>query len=198
VSDDPYVYPGTRCLINKLGIIDAVGLDAMERRLVIQRAREGVPAGNFDLSHLCAIHKHLFQDIYDWAGEVRTVEISKGKDQFQFKRFITTGMADVHRRIVASDYLRGLSAEEFSRKASEIMGDINYVHPFREGNGRAQLQYLKQLAEQAGHPIDLTRFPSEGWIGASRAAHQGDYGPLARAFGGALTKRVRSRRPRRR
>ena len=95
MSDDPYVYRGARCLINKLGVIDAVALDAAERRLVIQRAREGVPGGNFDLTHLCAIHKHLFQDIYDWAGEVRRVEISKGDHQFQFRRFVETGMADV-------------------------------------------------------------------------------------------------------
>lgn len=88
MSDDPYVYPGTRCFINKLEITDPVALDAMERRLVIQRSREGIPTDDFDLGHLCAIHEHLFQDVYDWAGQVRIVEISKGGQQFQFRRFI--------------------------------------------------------------------------------------------------------------
>ena len=57
------------------------------------RSREPIPRGAFDLAHLRAIHRHLFQDIYDWAGELRTVEISKGRQQFQFRKFIETGMA---------------------------------------------------------------------------------------------------------
>jgi cell filamentation protein len=55
----------------------------MERRLVVQRSREGAPTGDFDLRHLRAIHRHLFQDVYDWAGEIRTVEIAKGGSQFR-------------------------------------------------------------------------------------------------------------------
>ena len=120
-------------------------------------------------------------------GEVRTVEISKGEQQFQFRRFIKTGMADVHRRIVGADYLKGLASKEFSHKAAEIIGDVNYVHPFREGNGRVQLQYLKQLTQRAGHPIDLARFPPQAWIQASRAAHQGDYDAFAQVILEALS-----------
>jgi cell filamentation protein len=81
---DPYVYPGTNIIRNRLLITDPQILDRMERRLVIQRTRSGVPGGKFDLAHLRAIHRHLFQDVYDWAGEIRTVEISKGGSQFQF------------------------------------------------------------------------------------------------------------------
>ena len=75
---DPYVYPGTRILRNRLGIVEPIKLDRAERRLVVARIKQDVPKGNFDLTHLCAIHRHLFQDIYEWAGEIRTVEISKG------------------------------------------------------------------------------------------------------------------------
>jgi cell filamentation protein len=95
VSDDPYTEPGCAVLRNKLGIRTATLLDASERRLVTQRAIEGIPKGRFDLVHLRAIHRHLFQDIYDWAGEIRTVEIAKVGHQFQFRRYIETGMADV-------------------------------------------------------------------------------------------------------
>jgi fido (protein-threonine AMPylation protein) len=56
---------------------------------------------------------------------------------------------------------------------------VNYVHPFREGNGRTQLQYLKQLAAQADHPIDLTALGPARWLDASIAAHGGDYGPIS-------------------
>jgi len=177
--DDPYVYPGTHVLRNHFGITDPEKLDRIERRLATQRIAEGVPTGHFDLDHLKTIHRYLFQDVYDWAGEVRTVEINKGGSQFQFCRFIETGMADIYRRLEAADYLQGLSREDFTTQAGQIIGDVNYVHPFREGNGRTQLQYLKQLAGQAGHEIDLTRFDPARWLEASRDAHQGRYGRMA-------------------
>lgn len=186
MSDDPYVYPGTRILKNRLGIRDAVQLDVAERRFSTSRARHGIPAGNFDLKHLRAIHRHLFQDIYDWAGEIRTVEISKGDSQFQFRQYIETGMADVHRRLVASKFLHGLETAAFATAAAAIIGDVNYVHPFREGNGRTQLHYLKQLAGQAGHPLDLTKIDPAGWIEASKQAQTARYGLMAEVLGRAL------------
>lgn len=178
-DDDPYVYPGTNVLRNRLGIADARKLDRIERRLVGDRIAEGVPVGTFDLAHLRAIHRHLFQDIYDWAGELRTVEIFKGGNQFQFRQYIPTGMADVHRRLTRAGFLKRLPAGEFAREAGIIIGDINYIHPFREGNGRTQAQYLKQLAEQAGHMLDLRRINAELWIDASKASHATDYSLMA-------------------
>lgn len=172
---DPFTYPHSSVLRNKLGIRDAAALDHVERRMVAQRAAEGIPRGVFDLDHLRTIHRHLFQDIYDWAGEIRTVELSKGGQQFQFRQFIETGMADVHRRLVRVNFLQELSAADFAREAGQIMGDVNYVHPFREGNGRTQLFYLEQLAEQTGHPLDLTQLDPQQWVEASRRAHEGDY-----------------------
>ncbi|MCV9940051.1 Fic family protein [Boseaceae bacterium BT-24-1] len=165
---------------------DPEALDRFERRSVVQRIGEGVPSGQFDLAHLRAIHHHLFQDVYDWAGELRTVEIAKGGNQFQFRRYIGTGMADVHRRIVAGGYLKDLAPADFAARAGEIIGDINYVHPFREGNGRAQALYLEQLALQAGHPLDLRRIVRDEWMAASRAAHAGDYGQ----FGACIRKAI--------
>jgi len=179
VTEDPYTYPGSSVLRNRLGITDAARLDYFEREAVTERAAEGIPKGRFDLTHLRAIHRHLFQDVYDWAGEVRTVEIAKDGHQFQFRRFIDTGMADVHRRLRHAKFLRGLDRSAFAAAAGGIMGDVNYVHPFREGNGRTQLYYLEQLAEQAGHKLDLSRLDPERWIAASRAAHNGDYTPMS-------------------
>ncbi len=98
MSDDPYVYPGTSVLRNKLNLRDAGVLDRYERELVTDRIALGVPTGTFNLRHLQAIHRHLFQDVYDWAGKIRTLEIAKDGHQFQFRAYIQTGMADVHRR----------------------------------------------------------------------------------------------------
>jgi cell filamentation protein len=185
-DEDPYVYPGTRTLRNLFGIVDSEILDKAERLYVIQRSRRGVPSGAFDLSHLRAIHHHLFQDIYGWAGELRTVEISKGGSQFQFRQYIPTGMADVHRRLIRAGFLKRLPAGEFAREAGVIIGDINYIHPFREGNGRAQAQYLKQLAAQAGHQLDFRRVDPAMWIEASKASHATDYALMAEAIRKAI------------
>jgi len=186
VSEDPYVWPGSSVLRNRLGIRDDALLEKAERAFVGRREKEGVPTGRFDLKHLRAIHRHLFQDIYDWAGEIRTVEIRKGTSQFQFVRFIETGMADVHARLVKADHLRRLERDAFVGAAAEIIGDVNYVHPFREGNGRTQLLWLDQLAEVAGHPIDLTTFTAERWMPACQEAHAGRYGANAAVLLDAL------------
>jgi cell filamentation protein len=135
VSDDPYVYPGTRVLRNRLNLRDADDLDRIERLHTSNRMLEPIPRGNFDLDHLRAIHRHLFQDIYDWAGELRTVEISKGRQQFQFLKFIETGMADVHGRLVRARFLKGKPAADFAAQAAVILGDINYIHPSARGMG---------------------------------------------------------------
>lgn len=185
---DPYIYPGTSILRNRLGIFDSSKLDRIERRLVADRIAEGVPTGAFDLTHLRAIHRHLFQDVYDWAGELRTVEIFKGGNQFQFRQYIQTGMADVHRRLVRAGFLERLPVGEFAREAGIIIGDINYIHPFREGNGRTQAQYLKQLGERAGHRIDLKRLDPIVWIEASKASHSADYKLMADVIRGAIIR----------
>jgi cell filamentation protein len=189
VSEDPYVYPGTSVLRNRFGLADAADLDRVERLHTTNRSLEPIPRGSFDLVHLRAIHHHLFQDIYDWAGELRTVEISKGSQQFQLRKFIETGMGDVHGRLVRSRFLKGLSAAAFAEQAAVIVGDINYIHPFREGNGRTQLQYLKQLADKAGHRLDLARIEGPKWIEASVLSHATDYGPMAALIGEAVVPR---------
>jgi cell filamentation protein len=159
----------------------------VEREYALNRAAQGVPKGKFDLDHLRAIHRHLFGAVYDWAGEVRTVEISKGKSQFQFCQYIETGMADIHRRLVAERFLKNKTLKQFAQKAADILGDINYVHPFREGNGRAQILYAQQLAEQAGYKLDLTKLDPAQWIGASKESHQARYEAMAKCLEASLT-----------
>ena len=180
MRDEVYCWPPDFIVLkNSLGIHDASELDYVEREFTTVRMNQPAPTGQFDLAHLKAIHHHLFQDVYDWAGQLRTVEISKGGSKFQFRRFIETGMADIHRRLVERRFLQGLTAWDFADGAGEIIGDINHVHPFREGNGRTQMIYLRQLGAQAGHRIDLTRIGKDAWMDASRHAHLGRYAPMA-------------------
>lgn len=182
-SRDPYTDPETGILRNKPGIKTAANLDAFERLSVQQRMREKLPTGRFDLAHLKAIHRHLFQDVYDWAGEIRTVEISKGGHQFQFRQFVSQGVDYVHKEIAKTNFLRGLSPEEFAERAATVIGDLNYAHPFREGNGRTQFVFLAQLAERAGHAVNVNKVPNQEWISASKQAFQGDTSMMAQLIG---------------
>lgn len=187
MSEDPYVYPGTHVLINRFDIRDADALDDVERFYAAQRRTEGIPRGDFDLNHLKAIHRHLFQDVYDWAGETRTVHMSKGDSVFQFPQYIEFGVGAVHAKVQNCGYLRDMSREDFAVQAADIIGDLNYAHPFREGNGRTQLYYLEQLGEQAGHVLDIGSLQSEQWLHASIEAHHSNFTPMETAIHGAMS-----------
>lgn len=180
LDEQLYLYPGTMVLRNKLGIQDADALDYAERMLVRDRMAQGCPGGDFDLGHLQAIHRHLFQDVYDWAGQIRRVPLSKGKSRFFPPDRIRLAMQDIHSRIVKQNYLRGLRPDRFAEEAARIIGDVNVVHPFREGNGRTQAIHLQQLGERARHTVDLTRLDRERWIEASIRASRADpdYEPM--------------------
>lgn len=187
MGDTEYCYPPEYCILkNKFGIRDEDELDLIERRFAMERTEHGLPTGDFDLNHLKSIHHHLFQDIYEWAGKTRTLEISKGGSQFMPRQFIETGMNDIHSRIVGANYLQNTSKEEFAHQAGELIGDLNHVHPFREGNGRTQMQFLEQLATKAGHAIDLTQIEKEAWIDASIRSHDADYSGMQKCVSGAL------------
>ncbi|MCF6433426.1 MULTISPECIES: Fic/DOC family protein [unclassified Leisingera] len=175
MADERYCYPPDfKVLKNKLGIRDSEELDRAERLMVLARTRQGAPSGNLDAAHVRAIHKHLFQDVYDWAGEYRTVGIGKGGSYFLPPGRIDLGMADVERSLrKAENYGRGLNADKFSDYAAEVIANLNFVHPFREGNGRTQTEFLRQLTERAGHELHSERINREGWIMASHISRSG-------------------------
>jgi cell filamentation protein len=82
--DDPYTYENSTVLVNKLDLRDQAELDAFEAEISSARAEEPLPEGVLDFAHYKAVHYHLFQDVYNWAGRVRTVRISKGGNPFCF------------------------------------------------------------------------------------------------------------------
>jgi cell filamentation protein len=87
-TDDPYCYPGSAVLRNKLDIRDAAALEAFEEEVTRERAAEPLPAGKLSVTHFRAIHRHLFQDVYTWAGGLRTVRMSKGGSMFAYPEHI--------------------------------------------------------------------------------------------------------------
>ena len=176
-SPNDFVWPGTEVLRNKLGLREQAELTEAERRRTsgrILQLRLAPVSGNFDLQHLQAIHAHLFQDVYGWAGQVRSFPLSKGGDLFCQPEHIGTYAGEVFGRLAGKDALRGLDEDTFVDEAAELLGDLNALHPFREGNGRTQRAFLEQLSDGAGHPIVWPDGVEERNIVASRASLRGD------------------------
>lgn len=152
-SDVKYCYPGTQILINKFDIHDEQRLNAMEREVSIVKAAvlSNKITGKFDLEHLKSIHRFLFEDIYSWAGQIRTVDIVKG-NIFCLVQFIETQFIDLYEKLKEDNFLEGESDIEYvSKKISFYLSELNVVHPFREGNGRTQRIYCQQLCMNTRH-----------------------------------------------
>jgi len=181
-ADDLYCYPGTKALVNRFGIRDEEQLETVERKLTYLRVTELMkqpPAGHFDLAHLKAIHHDIFQDVYEWAGQVRTGSfLQKGETLFCLGQHIESFAADIHRQLKAENYLRGFDRGEFIKRLAYYMGEINALHPFREGNGRTQRVYFHLLAVAAGYNLDFEQIPHQELLSADIAAFDQDYAPL--------------------
>jgi cell filamentation protein len=145
--EDPYCYPGTTVLKNKLKTQD--DLNSFEAEITAQRAEEPLPAGKLTYPHYRAIHKHLFQDVYAWARKIRTVRISKGGSMFCYPESIDREMSKLFSTLDGQKHLKGTTRDDFAEKAAHFIADLNAIHPFREGNGRTQLTFLTLLAETA-------------------------------------------------
>ena len=145
--------------------------------MVAERSAElGLISKEFGVSYqdYKALHRHLFQDVYEWAGETRTIDTSKWDMRYARPQFIDSEMEKRFQRIRDDNNLKGLAPEEFSHKAAEHLSEINAIHTFREGNGRTQREFLLVLGEQAGHRIDLERIDPGRWTDARRQGFHGD------------------------
>jgi cell filamentation protein len=189
VTVDPYIDPVTRVLRNRLGIGRAEELAAAERELtyaaVYRIERRPLPGG-YDLDHLCAFHREIFRDIYSWAGQVRTVAIAR-TDPFALPRHIVSYSAGVFEALAAERQLRGLAFDAFVERLAHYYGEVNAVHPFREGNGRAQRAFFLQLAVDAGWYLPWVRMDPDVNVAASAASLRGDGEPLRAMFAGLVT-----------
>jgi cell filamentation protein len=178
-ADDPYCYPGTSVLKNRLDLRTQRELDTFEAMITLQRADEPLPAGQLDYDHYRAIHRHLFQDVFEWAGEIRTVRVSKGESAFCYPENIDREMHRVFAELANENNLLELDMDSFARKAAHVLAELNAIHPFREGNGRTQNVFLMLLANRAGHPLDFERLNPPEMMQAMIASFNGDEAPLA-------------------
>ncbi|MBW0115566.1 Fic/DOC family protein [Pseudonocardia abyssalis] len=181
MSWDPYLDLDSGVLRNRFGITDREELARAESDFSASRLVDLEHAdlpGHYDLPHLQAFHRHLFGDVYDWAGELRTVAIGKGA-AFCAPGDLTSAGERVFGQLARHRCLQGLDRDTFVDALARLLGEINGLHPFREGNGRTQRAFLGQLARTAGHPVRWAAIDPAENVAASRAAHlDGDRAPL--------------------
>jgi len=184
--DDPYAYPGTSVLRNRLDIRDAGTLEAFEVEIFTLRAEEPLPHGTFDPAHYCSIHHHLFQDVYEWAGQYRTVRTAKGGNAFCYPAHIPAQMDTLFRSIRGGEVFAEKSRSDFLREAARFLGELNAIHPFREGNGRAQLAFLGLIGATASHPFAFERIDRNAFLQAMIESFRGRFEGLTAELGKLL------------
>jgi len=157
--DPDYCYtdPKTRVLRNLAGITDPNDLLFFESAVVTERLKEleSHPIVVRNAQTLLDIHHYLFQDVYEWAGKKRTVEISKGGRQFFPISHFDTAFLYIDKLVEEYRSIDKNDKKKIAQKLAEILDNVNYLHPFREGNGRTQREFLRTLAVEKGYILNL-------------------------------------------
>lgn len=178
----PYVYPGTQVLINHFGIRSVAVLQRVVDAVAGLRGdqlQSAPPPGEFDLPHLCAIHRTLFQDIFAWAGQPRIVDTEKLGQDFLPAADIPGGFQRLHAELKAENFLRDLAPEEFADRLTRYWYCIYAVHVFRDGNSRAMRHFFAGLAAAAGYRLDFAAVEPAALLTACRTGYfKDDMDPL--------------------
>ena len=152
--EDPLCYSGSHVLKNKAEVQNQDDLDQFEQLMFHTRSEEDLPEGHFDLKHYQSLHHHFFQDVYEWAGQLRVMRTSKGQNSFCYPEHIETEMVRIFKELAEENYLVDIAEKKsFAERAAYYLSEINAVHPFREGNGRIQLTFLTLLAVNSGFEL---------------------------------------------
>ena len=159
-----YTDPDTNLLRNLQGITDADVLLFVESSAVTKRLQElyEYPLIVKGVITLFEIHQHLFQDLYSWAGKKRTVEISKDGKQFFPTSFFDNAFQYIDQLILEYKSIPKRNKRAVADKLAEILDHVNYLHPFREGNGRSQREFLRLLAFEKGYLLNLNPPDNKG------------------------------------
>lgn len=180
MPDDRYGDPVTGVLRNKLGLGTVAGLEAAELEIThaaLILLHESPVAATYDLLHLREIHRRIFRDIYEWAGQIRTVTIAKGTT-FCLPQYIESTAGAMFGELGDENFLRGLTRDAFIERLAYYLGEVNALHPFREGNGRTQRAFFGQLARDAGFALGWQHLDAARNIEASVASMRGDLEPM--------------------
>ena len=157
--DHDFIYtdPETGVLLNLAGITDQDALLFFESTAVLKRAKEleTNPISIINAHTLLQINRYLFQDVYHWAGQKRTVEISKEGKPFFLTEYFDNGFSYIDTLISAYRKINSSEKHKLARQLAVLLDSINYLHPFREGNGRTQREFIRVLALEKGYILNL-------------------------------------------
>lgn len=182
-GQDNYCYEGSNVLINLLGITDEKALQKAEQDLTELTALDielKLPPYNVD--YLCNIHQRLFEDIYAWAGEFRSIDISKGDTRFCNCSRIEAEAKKLFRELSNVNFFLDDTREELVAHAAELYVELNMIHPFRDGNGRAQRILFEHIIINCGYEFSLDSINENEWIQANVSGVNCDYGPMIGIF----------------
>lgn len=166
-----------------MDIRDENVLSSAERDISILAASEiefALPPYNLD--YFQQIHRQLFSDLYDWAGDLRTIDISKGDTRFCSFHRIQPEADKLFRALSEANWLEGMDRTSLVTGIAELYGDLNVIHPFREGNGRAQRLLFEHIIINAGYQIDWWQVDEDEWLQANIDAVVCDYRAMTRLF----------------
>lgn len=188
-QDRQYCYLDSPVLINRLGIREEEALEAAEIALTEARIEKFEP--NFDdisLTALKSIHHHLFQDLYEWAGEIRTVDVSKGSTRFANVSRITPEADKLFLQFANERHLTGLPHLQFVARLAHYYCELNVIHPFRDGNGRAQRLLFEIIGLNAGYALRWEPIGPAEWVDANIAAYNCQLAPMIALLDRALER----------
>ncbi len=185
-------YDGTTTLINKLDIRDEKELQSSEALITAYKAAELINkplTSDFSFENYKDLHRFLFEDLYDWAGKLRTIALSKSATHFTAPDKIDDLGCRIFARIKKLNYFVDLSENEFINEISEMYHSLNMLHPFREGNGRTQRVFFVQLIRNAGYDIDFSTLNSDLLMIGSIQAASGVMDTLVQFFNENIIRR---------
>lgn len=183
-------YENSTCLINKFGITDEKRLALLESKISFAKATELITnytGGNFDFSHYKSIHKYLFNELYTWAGEIRTVNISKKGTSFVDVNEIESVADACFKRLKDKNYFQNQPFNDFIDDIVDFYCATNMLHPFREGNGRTQRVFITQLIQFNGYSINFDKIDTDELMMATIQSANGITDNLKRIFENAIT-----------
>lgn len=164
-----YCYPNSNTLVNKLDIHDNKKLATVEKKLVLLKLytlMQNKNIANFDIYHFLSIHKFLFDDIYPFAGKIRSEDIAKDSFRFAKWEYIEEQLRFLFNKL-SKDNFKNLSKDEMAKKLAYYMSELNVLHPFREGNGRTIREFIRELAYVNGYSFDVKNVSPKEMLNAS-------------------------------
>lgn len=172
VINSRYTYKGTDVLINKLDIKDKAMLEKYEKKMVafkLAAINEVCFPKVFDERRLKYIHNYLFCDVYDFAGIYRNENIIKDSFVFSQYEYIEENLKSLMKKVDIHKF-KSLNFDDFLKQVSFFMTELNVIHPFREGNGRAIREYIRELMLECGYEIDFSKIDYNEILKASKMA----------------------------